>query len=377
MFSFHSGSKRAGRDGTAAKWWPSAWARQAVLNVGLVCLAAGAVFGKQMLLHFSLFTVAAGCPSPAVRNLGLTDLYLLGTGTGQETARVEWDGDSTAMQFVNGGTPGPNALTNNNGHFIFIDTFAPQAGTGAKRVYSVQQLDPQPPPPPYPYSACTVTISTAVSINVTPVLVAVSGNQSADARYDPRYALWTHLNHNFGSTVNGQYVTNTYRGGLYAGYNGDNSQVGHGYMNFALPSVPQGQSLWPNIGSVNAYYLRSYVPGSTSIGCRSTSAAWNGATLAWSTAPGALAGGVAPAATVSYGNQTPVPLPNSGWTHWGMAGEIPSAVPGGSYAAFLYGTSEPSTATDPIGGAATGWAYFSKREYTQGQPACILYAYSH
>lgn len=382
MFSFHSGSKHSGpkgaAPGTAApKRRPSALAQQAVLNVGLVCLAAGAVFGKQVLLHFSLFSAVAGCASPAVKNLGLTDLYLLGTGTGQETARVEWDGDSTATQFVNGGTPSPSVLTNNNGHYVFVDTFAPQAGTGTKRVYTVQQLDPPPPPPPYPYTACTVTISPPVTINVTPVLVAVSGNQSVDARYDPRYALWTHLNHNFGSTINGSYVTGVYRGGLYAGYNGDNSQVGHGYMNFALPSVPQGQSLWPNVGSVNAYYLRSYTPGSTSVGCRSTSAAWNGAALTWSTAPGALANGAVPAATVSYDNQTPVPQPIAGWTHWGMAGEIPSAVPGGSYGAFLYGTSEPSTATDPIGGAATRWAYFSKKEYAPGQPACILYAYSN
>jgi len=346
----------------------SLWTRQAVLNVGLVCLAAGAVCGKQMLLHFSLFTTGGSCQSPPVKNVQLTDLYMTGTGAGMEALRVEWDGDSGATFFVQR-TPGSASglITNTNGHGVLIDTVAPQSGT--RYVYSVQQLDPQPPPPPYPYTGCTVSVSPAVSINVTPVQATVSGNQSVDARYDPRYALWIHLNHNFGTT--------TYRGGLYAGYNGDNSQVGHGYLNFTPPPVPQGQSVWPNVGSVNAYYLRSYVPGSTSIGCRSVPSAWSGATLTWSTAPGPVTGGVAPAATVSYDSQQPVPQPIAGWTHWDMSGEIPSAVPGGAYAAFLYGTSEPSTATDPIGGAATGWAYFSKKEYAQGQPACILYAYSN
>lgn len=373
MFSFHSGFKRTGRDGTAPKRRVRLWSRQALLNAGLLCLAAGAVGGKQLLMHSSLrsFTVGpSGCiqVTPPVSGLALTDLYLLGTGTGQETARVEWDGNAAAMQLVNGGTPAPPVLTNNNGHYVYIDTFAPQVGTGARRVYAVSQLDPQATPPP-PYASCTRSPSNPVTINVTPVLVAVSGNQSVDARYDPRFSTWTHLDHRFGASV--------YRGGLYAGYNGDNSQVGHGYMNFALPPVPQGQGLWPNVGSVNAYYLRSYVPGSTSVGCRSTSAAWNGASLTWSAAPSALVGGVAPAATVSYDNQTPVPQPIVGWTHWGMASEIPSAVPSGAYGAFLYGTSEPSTATDPIGGPATGWAYFSKKEYPLGQPACIVYAYSN
>lgn len=119
MFSFHSGSQRA-TPGVAPKRLPSALARQAVLNVGLVCLAAGAVLGKQMLLHFSLFSAGAGCPSPAVTNLALTDLYLLGTGVGQETLRVEWDGSAVATQFVNGATPSPTVLTNNGGHYTLI-----------------------------------------------------------------------------------------------------------------------------------------------------------------------------------------------------------------------------------------------------------------
>lgn len=361
------------RDSTPKKRLARLWTRQAVLNVGLVCLAAGAVCGKQMLLHFSLFAGGGNCQSPRVRNVQLTDIYLLGMGTGQGSLRVEWDGDAAATQFVNGASVGPPVLTNNNGHYVYTDTFTPQAGVGAKRVYSVQQMDPPPPPPPYPYIACTPSLSQPFPINVTPVQAVVTDNQTVDARYDPRYALWTHLNHNFGSTVNGQYVTNTYRGGLYVGYNGDNSQVGHAYLNFALPAVPQGQSVWPNVGSVNAYYLRSYVPGSTTVSCQSVSTAWSGSSLTWSSAPALSTGGTSPTATVSYVNQQPV----SGWTHWSMGGDIPTALSGsGGYAAACFSPSEPSTASDPISGAASGWVYFSKKESASGQPACVLYAYS-
>lgn len=353
------------------------WTRQAVLNAGLVCLAAGAVCGKQMLLHFSLFNTSSICPSPPARNMQLTDIYLTGAGTGTETLRVEWDGDTGATFSVQR-TPGSlpvSTVTNNGGHGVLLDTYTAQSGT--KYVYSVSQLDSPPPPPPYPYVACTPAWSQPVSINVTPVQAVVTDNQSVDARYDPRYAVWFHLDHNFGKTpVGGQYVTDTYRGGLFAGYNGDNSQVGHAYLNFTLPPNSQGKSLWP-VSSVNAYYLRSYAPGSTSLGCRSVPTAWNSSTLVWSAAPGPVAGGTAPTATVSYDSQQPVPQPIAGWTHWGMGSEIPAALSSGAYGASLYGTSEPSTATDPIGGPVSGWAYFSKKEYPQGQPACVLYAYSN
>lgn len=354
------------RNSAPKKWRVGLWTRQAVLNAGLVCLAAGAVCGKQMLLHFSLFTTGASCPSPPVRNFQLTDIYLTGTGTGTETLRVEWDGDTGATFSVQR-TPGSlpvSTVTNNGGHGVLLDTYTAQSGT--KYVYSVSQLDPPPPPPPYPYVSCAPAWSQPVSINVTPVQAVVTDNQSVDARYDPRYALWTHLDHNFGSTVNGKYVTNTYRGGLFVGYNGDNSQVGHAYLKFALPPTPAGQSVWPNAGSVNAYYLSSYAPSSMTVACQSVPTAWSGSSLTWSTAPSL--------SNVSYNNQQPI----FGWTHWGMAGEIGTAVSGaGAYAAALSSTSEPSTASDPIGGSATGWAYFSKKEYAPGQPACVLYAYSN
>ena len=176
MFFSHLSSHRADRNGTPSKRRPGLWVQQAVLNIGLICLAAGAIFGKQMLLHFSLFIAVAACQSPPVQNLQLTDLYMIGTGAGTETLRVEWDGDKEATFFVQR-TPGSaSIIANTNGHGVLIDSLAPQ-----------------PPPPPYPYSACNVTTSPLVSINVTPVQVMVLGNQTVDARYDPRYSTWTHL----------------------------------------------------------------------------------------------------------------------------------------------------------------------------------------
>ena len=336
--------------------------QQAALNVGLVCLAAGAVCGKQALLHFSLFASGGTCVSPPVTSAMLTDLYL--TSSGLKSLRVEWDGDAKAS-FTVTRTPGPinggvitSTSTTNGSHGVLIDNFAAQIGT--KYIYSVQQTDP---PPTSPY-ACTPIASNPVSVNVTPAQSTVSDNQSVDARYDPRYALWTHLNHNFGTT--------TYRGGLYVGYNGDYSQVAHSYLKFALPALPAGQNLWPNVGSVNAYFLSSYAPANVSVGCQSVSPAWTGANITW-TAPPATNGGVGQPFTVSYANGQP----NIGWAHWSMGGDIPSAVSGGTYSSYLFSPSEPSTASDPISGAATGWAYFSKKEYAPGQPACVLYAYSN
>ena len=235
MFSFHLGPKRASGSGAPRKRRPGLWARQTVLNVGLVCLAAGAVGGKQLLLRFSAFALV-NCQAPQVINLKLTDLYMSG-GMTSETFRVEWDGlpGATFYAFRNGTQVGPitTTLTNNGSvqHGVLLDTFVAQSGT--TYTYSVEQI--MPPPPPYSYGACNPTLSYPVTIRVVPVQAVVVDNQSVDARYDPRYALWVHLNHNFGSSATGQYVTNLYRGGLFAGYNGDNATVGHAYLSFPLP----------------------------------------------------------------------------------------------------------------------------------------------
>jgi len=348
------------------------WLRQAALNVGLLCLATSAVCGKQLLLRFSLLTAPGPCPSPPVTNVKLTDLYMTGTGTGLKNFKIEWDGDPAATQYVNGAPP-TDPLTVSGSHFTLLLSMAAQSGTNYP--FAVRQQEP----PPQNYTACSsYTLSPAVTINVTPIQAAVADNQMVDARYDPRYALWTYLNHNFGSTVSGQYVTNNYRGGLSAGYNSDNSEVAHAYLNFTLPAVPAGQHLWAGVGSVNAYYLRSYTPGSTVVACQSVPTTWSGSTITWATAPAFTPGNATALqqATVSYSGTAPNQVSNTGWTHWNMASDIGAALSGsGAYAAALGGFSEPSTASAPISGPATGWAYFSKKECPAGQPAAVLYAY--
>ena len=350
------------RPWSLAKRLTGRWGRQALLNVGLVCLAAGAVCGKQLLIRFSLFTSGI-CQTSSARNFKLTDIYMTGTGlaAGLVTMKVEWDGDPGAtFSVLRNSGPLPGGNNDANGHGIEFDTFAAQSGT--QYVYSVQQQDL----PSYTYGCSSFAASTPVTINVTPLKATVTDNQTVDARYDPRYALWTYLNHNFG--------TSTYRGGLYVGFNGDSSEVGHSYLNFMLPAVPSGQHLWQGVGSVNAQYRRSYVAGSTVVACQSVPTTWSGPTITWSTAPAFTPGNATAAqqATVTYDGSTP-PF---AWTHWKMSADIATALTGGgAYAAALGGYSEPSTASAPIGGAATGWAYFSKKESPSGQAAVVLYAY--
>lgn len=301
------------------------------------------------------------CQTPPVTNVKLTDIYL------PKTLKIEWDGHVDADQFVSR-TPGPavtGTLVNNNGHYTLVDTFDFQIGT--TYTYSVTQQDPAGPPPPPPYVGCNPSPSTPVTIPVVPQQINVTDNQVVDARYDLRYSTWTFLDHKFGSTF--------YRGGLFAGYNADNSQVGHAYLKFPLTPLPAGQHLWPGVGSVNAFYTRMYATGSATIACQSVSPNWDPTTITWSTAPAFTPANATTAQrfTVSYDSANP---PASSWAHWTMASDIAAALSAGStFSAALGGFDEPSTAVNPIGGGATGWAYFSKREYDAAQVPCVLYAY--
>lgn len=343
---------------------PQPWGRQAALNLGLLLLAAGAVAGKQLLLHFHAYTSMGGeCQTPPVTKLKLTDIYLTGSGNGTIVQRVEWDGiDGSTLTVFRSPTGWSGTITDNGqGHFTLIDTAGVTPGT--RYTYSVQQTEPPPPPPPYPYVACTPTISVATTMADTPEQSIVTDDQSVDARYDPRYATWTYLNHNFGVTA--------YRGGLYAGYNADNSEVGHAYLKFFIPNVQSG---WPGIGSVNAYYTRSYATGATTVACQTVGTNWTGSVLTWSTAPSFTPSNATTAqqASVTY-DGTPT---SQTWTHWEMGPDLLAAMQAGSgvYAAALGGYSEPSTSTNPIGGQATGWAYFAKKDSLAHEPACVLYA---
>jgi hypothetical protein len=306
-----------------------------------------------------------GAPTTTASKVQLTDLFM------PLTALLQWQpgGHQSNSYFV---TRNSAQIADTGSTYLFDSAI--QIGT--HYTYDVQ--DHWTDPPYYNNTTQQWVYPSGItdlgSIKVTPEQATVTDNQSVDARYDPRYATWTFLNFNFGSM--------DYRGGLYAGYNADNSQVGHSYLKFGLAPVPQGETLWP-IGSVNTYFLRMYASGTTAfpeimgVACQSVSALWSGSTLVWSNAPSFTpsASGLTQCFVAYDGTPDSV-----GWAHWEMGSDIPSALSGGSglYAAALGGSSEPVVGTSgPPGGAAMGWAYFAKSQYPGGQPACVLYAYSN
>lgn len=382
--------------------WALRWTRQGVLNVLLVCLMGGVVLAKQLLLRPARVLQNGGSSQGGSLygdTVGVVDIYLQSqtpvpkmlvvqfpVEPGQTTTYDPYTGDtrtvtveptwfrSTAapagteqqLYAQGGGVPAPP---------IVFDNFDFQFGTrywyteAVRTTTEVWHPRPAPDPPIY---TVTVSYGIAAQFSAVPMQAPATDDQSVDARYDMRYSTWVHVNHKFGAT--------TYRGGLFAGYNADNSSVGHAYVKFSLPALPAGATLWPVVGTVNAYSGRSYAPGSTAVSCQSVSASWTGSALTWETAP-ALAPQSAPAAqhaTVTY-DGTPS---SQGWTHWEMGGDtsglgLPSVLTGGggAFAIGLGGANEPSTASDPIGGAATGWAYFNKLEAPGGHPPCVLYVY--
>lgn len=342
----------------------SRWTRQGVLNLLLVCLMGGVVLARQLLIRPRVLqqVVQTTAATPTAQKLRLTDIFL------PKTLRVEWDGVSGATvrltRAAAGGTPvvlhddvvpGNDVhISQTGGHFAYVDAF--EFTPGQTYTYAVRQTAP---PDPY----ILYTPSVPVSISVVPQVAAASDDQSVDARYDMRYSVWTFQNHRFGAT--------TFRGGLYAGYNQDNSQVGHSYLKFPLSA---GGNAWP-AGSVNAWYTRSYGGGSTTVGCQAVPPGWDPAALVWTNAPAFSPAAAAPGQrfTVSYAASAP---PAPCWAHWTMADDILAALgASGTLGVALGGTNEPSTATNPIGGQATGWAYFAKKEYQGGAHApCVLYA---
>lgn len=388
-------------NGMASRWArvASRWTRQGALNVLLVCLMGGVVLAKQLLLRPAHIMQSGGPPGGGSQYgdvVGVVDIYLQSQTPEPKMIVVQfpvapdptttydpYTGDTTtvtvdprwlrstaaaagtAQQLYNqgAGVPAPPIVFDNSGF---------QSGTRYWYVEADRTTVVVTHPTTPPTSQTTVSYNIDAQFSAVPIQATATDDQNVDARYDPRYSTWVHVNHKFGAT--------TYRGGLFAGYNADNSSVGHGYLKFSLAALPAGATLWPKVGSVNAYYGRSYAPGGTSVACQSVSPSWTGAALTWETAP-ALAPQSAPArqrSTVAYDGTAS----SQSWTHWEMADEagglgLTSVLTGGGggYAVGLGGFAEPSTGSDPIGGAASGWAYFHKLEAPGGRPPCVLYVY--
>ena len=197
-------------------------------------------------------------------------------------------------------------------------------------------------------------------IQVTPLQPLPSDDQAVDSRLDPRYAIATNLDHNFGKMVNGQYVSATYRGGLYAGFISDNSRVGRSFLQFPLSPLPSGQGLWANVGNLYLYYTRSYDATATTVQALAATSAWSASTLTWDTAP--------PISPVTGAEtnvvQTDPANPVASWERWHQYPTLLSGIQGASPISFgLLSQSE----------SANGWAYFAKKEYNAAFAPCLLY----
>jgi hypothetical protein len=211
---------------------------------------------------------------------------------------------------------------------------------------------------------------------VVPCDITPTVDATADSRLDKRYSTVQHVDYPFNADPkpdghNGIYL---YRGGLYAGHNGDGSGTGRTYLTFDLIPRQTGENVCTGIGSISLYNTRLARSGSASIvGQRaaSTVSLTSRSTLVWTNAPAPVGGATNPV-TVNWSSQTPVML----WY----------AVPSASLVADAYGTSLVGGNSTFIvrkqddEGTAGGWAYFASRLFTidgqSGYGAHLLYALS-
>ena len=217
-----------------------------------------------------------------------------------------------------------------------------------------------------------------VDIYVTVRMVRASVNQTADTRLDMRFGDPTLKDYKF--------KDGRWRGGLFAGYNGDNSKVGRTYLKFStLPGpVVSTDKLWSH-GGLAAYCTRLANTGSVSLLCRTgLSNTWDATTLNWSNAPlpktsGGPAFSIAWDKTNFFGapgdpNSPPGATdPTGKWATVNFLSDIEEALDSSATAltAILMGENEQSSyngAPDTTTGG--GWAYFAKTGYSEpNQPA--------
>ena len=196
-------------------------------------------------------------------------------------------------------------------------------------------------------------------VNVTPCDIAATATGTADSRIDKRYGDIHYQDYAFNTNPkpNNKPGVYLYRGGLYAGHNGDGSEVGRSYLKFPLVppvfvnNVPE--NLYP-FGGVWAFSPRFARTGYVSVACqRGNSSAWDAATLVWTNAP-APVGSAAPAQYLSWDSANPV-------SAWYTLNALPlvkdQTMPGAggnTLTALLMSGSETPGA---------GWAYFAANAY--------------
>lgn len=301
---------------------------------------------------------------PPVTNLCVTDVKM------PSTVRIEWVGANGAtykvVRKVNGN---PTVLVEETSQRYWVDTTCPLA-PGNTYEYVVSGVGGENEDKGLPYGTEGIiythihwTPGPETAIPMTPTEIVASENQTVDSRVDNRCADNRLLDYQFG--------TNTYRGGLFAGYASDPSKIGRSFVKFQLTQPPAGERLWA--GSVNAYYTRSFADNvSTTVGSHFVADdSWDATTLNWSAAevaaPNLDPANPAYTETVSYDSGQPEGQKGDRWCSWPMFADICSELrePDKLLSVALASTSEGSN----------GWAYFAKKEYDSSPPPTVLYAH--
>lgn len=198
-------------------------------------------------------------------------------------------------------------------------------------------------------------------VYVTPFKLTAGASQSVDSRLDKRYGNPVFQDFKFGDR--------NYRGGLFAGYNGDGAKVGRSYLKFTIKTpLVAGEQLW-NAGGLCLYNTRLARSGGASVTCRGIETAtgvghnWNPATLAWSGAPALLSSGSGSAVSLSYNASNPAP---ASWVRLSGAlaevqRELQRTTPTPPSPPLPDGTDLPLTLVALSGSEGSGgWAYFAK-----------------
>lgn len=219
---------------------------------------------------------------------------------------------------------------------------------------------------------------------VTVRKVTATAHQTVDTRIDMRFSDYHLQDHKFKDTL--------YRGGLFAGYNADNSRVGRTYFKFTGLTGPlsgySGEQLWGG-GGLTVYSPRMAKTGSTDLICRAaSSSSWDPDLLVWSNVPSLLdIAGSGAGLTISWDSSSPA----GQWITFNNVADIERAVSlaSGSYSSasltsVLMSPHETTgSSSQDITASSNGWAYFARNAYTESTgphasedlSAVLLYAF--
>lgn len=222
------------------------------------------------------------------------------------------------------------------------------------------------------------------SYYVTVRKVTATTHQTVDSRIDMRYSDYHLQDHKFKDTL--------YRGGLFAGYNADNSRVGRAYFKFVGLTGPlsgySSEKLWGG-GGLTVYCPRLARTGSADIICQAaSSSSWDPDLLVWSNAPSLLdTPGSGASVTISWDSASP----SGQWATFNNVADIERAVSlasgsysGASLTSVLMSPHETTgTSSQDITASSNGWAYFARNSYTESSgphasedlSAVLLYAF--